>query len=261
MFRELIVDQSDWGQIRAEGADRVRFVQAMCTADVEAIPPGGWTRAAMLTTKGRVASVIDIVNRAERDDLLLICEPGLTAKTLEVLRKHAIMDDVEFAEESGPIYRVWGAPAEVWDAAPVFGDLPAVAARPEEVEIRRVEAGLPRYGVDVSEDYFPFESTLVRSIDYDKGCYLGQEPVKRANTRGHANRALRGLRVSGAGAVSAGATVSHPERENAGKVTSAVVSPAFGSIALGYVHRNVWEPGTEVEVERRAAVLVELPFQ
>jgi len=261
MATELLVDQSSWGQIRVSGRDRVRFMQAMCTADVDKIAPGGWTRAAMLTTKGRVVSVIDIVNRAESEDLLLICEPGLVAKTVAALEKHAIMDDVAFAEESQPVYRVWGAPDTVWDAPPVFGALPGPAAPESAIEIRRVEAGLPKYGVDVDEEYLPFESTLVRAIDYDKGCYLGQEPVKRARTRGQANKALRGLRVSGPDPVRPGAALRHPERDRAGVVTSSVVSPDFGSIALAYVHRSVWEPGAGVEVEGRSAELVELPFR
>lgn len=261
MSAELLVDQTGWGQIRVRGADRVRFMQAMCTADVEAIDVGGWARAAMLTTRGRVVSVIDIVRRAAEDDLLLLCEPALTAKTLAALEKHAIMDDVEFGEESLSVYRVWGAPDTVWDAPPIFGPLPGPPAPDGAIEIRRVEAGLPRYGVDVDEGYLPFESTLVRAIDYEKGCYLGQEPVKRARVRGQANKALRGLRVAGEGAVSAGAPLQHPERDPAGTVTSAVVSPDFGSIALAYVHRSLWSPGTEVTVEGRSAELIELPFR
>ncbi len=261
MASELIVDQSNWGQIRVSGADRMRFLQAMCTADVESIAPGGWARAAILTTKARVVSVIDIVYRADREDFLLLCEPGLEEKTSKVLEKHAIMDDVEFGSESLAVYRVWGAPETVWEAPPVFGPLPGPPASEAEIEIRRVEAGLPKYGVDVDEQYLPFESTLVRAINYDKGCYLGQEPVKRARTRGQANKTLRGLRVDGQGAINPGAAVAHPDRERAGTVTSAVVSPDFGSIALAYVHRSVWSPGTAVTVEDRSAEVVELPFR
>ena len=55
----------------------------------------------MLTTKGRVVSVVDVVNRDDGGDLLLLCEPDLTDKTVAVLRKHAIMDDVEFELEAG----------------------------------------------------------------------------------------------------------------------------------------------------------------
>jgi tRNA-modifying protein YgfZ len=137
---------------------------------------------------------------------------------------------------------------------------PGPAAAPEALEIRRIEAGMPRYGVDVDEGNFPFESLLIRHIDYDKGCYLGQEPVSRVHHQGNASKAMRGLRIQGPAPVDAGAVVSHPDRASAGTVTSAAVSPDFGSIALAYIHRSVFAPGTEVTVAGRPATIVDLPF-
>jgi glycine cleavage system aminomethyltransferase T len=79
--------------------------------------------------------------------------------------------------------------------------------------------------------------------------------------RGAPSKFLRGLRLEGdEGPVAAGAQVSHPERANAGVVTSSVVSPDFGPIALAYLHRSVNQPGNQVIVAGRAATVVELPF-
>lgn len=255
----MIVDQTHWGHIKVTGADRVRFLQGMCTINVARLVPGQWTRAAMLNAKGRVTSIIEIDCRD--DHLLLTCEPVLTDKTFEILNKYAVMDEVEFERVSVPMHRIWDSPQAVWDAPPVFSPPPEPSAMAwdDAVEIRRVEAGMPRYGVDVSEDNFPFESPLARYIDYDKGCYLGQEPVSRVHFKGAASKALRGLRVSGSDPVQAGATVSHPERASAGTVTSSVVSPVFGPIALAYLHRSVLTAG-EVTVAERSAQVVELPF-
>ena len=253
----MIVDQSDWGHIRATGADRVRFVQGMCTADIEALTPGSWTRASVLSPKGRVVSVIEILCRD--DDLLITCEPALTDKTLAVLDRHAIMDDVAFEKVAQPMHRIWDSLSAVWDAPPVLTPPPGPPAAPAAVELRRIEAGMPRYGVDVSEDNFPFESLLVRHVDYDKGCYLGQEPISRVHHRGGASKLLRGLRIDGQGPVEPGAPITHDGRE-VGAVTSAALSPDFGSIALAYIHRSAFEPGTEVAVAGRRARLVELPF-
>ena len=225
----MIIDQSSWGHIKVTGADRVRFMQGMCTANVATLSEGNFIRAAMLTVKGRVASIIEIVHRG--DHLLVLCEPSLTSKTMALLDKHAIMDDVEFETIALPVHRIWDSPAAVWDAPPIFAPPPGPVASAEQVEIRRIEAGMPRYGVDVSEDNFPFESTLARHIDYDKGCYLGQEPVSRVHFRGNPNKALRGLLLTGAGPVAAGSKVSHAERDDAGLVTSSAVSPVFGPIA------------------------------
>jgi folate-binding protein YgfZ len=255
----LHVDQSSWGVIRATGADRVRFLQGMCTSNIEALPPGGWVRTSMLDVKGRVTSVFEVL-RAD-DHLLLVCEPGLVDKTVALLDRHAIMDDVAFAAERRPMHRIWGPPAEVWDARPVFAPCPPPVASDEEVEARRIEAGLPRYGIDVTEENFPFESRLREQIDYAKGCYLGQEPVARVHARGQASRGLMGLRLDGEGSAARGAQLTHPDRDRAGTVTSSAVSPLYGPIALAYVHRTVSEPGTELAVDGRRATVVELPFR
>jgi folate-binding protein YgfZ len=139
------------------------------------------------------------------------------------------------------------AEAAAWagEAPVVPGAAPGAPASEADVEIVRVEAGMLRYGVDVDEDNFPFETPLGRFLDYAKGCYVGQEPVFRVYSQGQAARFLR---------------VAHAERENAGKVTSAAVSPRHGAIALAYLHRSVAAPGGEVTVEGRRAVVREVPL-
>jgi folate-binding protein YgfZ len=248
-----------WGLLRVTGADRVRFVQGMVTNDVAALAPGGWARASILNVKGRVLAIVDVVR--EDDALVVMTEPVTAAKVKELLEKHAIIDDVAFTPFETAVYRIWDDPRAVWTAPPVFAPLPEAPSRPEEVEIRRVEGGLPRYGVDVSEDHFPFEAHLEPAISYTKGCYIGQEVVARAHARGHANRGLRGLLLDGEGAAAAGDAIATAERPDAGAITSSVVSPDFGPIALGYVHRSAWEPGTRVRVGAgREATVTALPF-
>jgi folate-binding protein YgfZ len=256
---EFAFDQTGWAKISVTGEDRVRFLHGMCSANIHTLAEGAWLRATMLTVKGRVASVFDVVHRG--DDLLLVCEPCLGDKTLELLDKHAIMDDVVFTRcDELALHRVWTDPASVWTAPPVFAP-PPVAASADLIEIRRVEAGMPRYGVDVSEDNFPFESLLAHHVDYDKGCFIGQEPVSRVYFKGAGSKLMRGLVVEGDEPPRVGAAVDHADRAGAGTVTSAVHSPDFGSIGLAYVHRTVWEPGNPVTVAGRPARLVELPFR
>lgn len=254
----LILDQSGWGQLEVTGGDRVRFLQGMVTNDVAAIPAGGFCRAAILNVKGRVLALVDVVDEGER--LFVLTEPVTADKVHQLLDRHAIADDVTFTRVSRAVHRVWDSIDAVWSAPPIFAPPPAPPSSDAELEIRRVEAGLPRYGVDVSEDHFPFEAHLEQAISMTKGCYIGQEVVARAHARGHANKLLRGLRLSGDGPAAAGAPIAAAAREDAGKVTSSVVSPRFGPIALGYVHKSAWDPGTEVRVGERAATVVELPF-
>jgi folate-binding protein YgfZ len=157
-------------------------------------------------------------------------------------------------------YKSWATPADAWHAPYVFAPPPGPVSSAEELEIARVEAGMLVYGQDVDEDSFPFETPLAAWLDYNKGCYVGQEPVFRVHAQGQGARVLRGLRVEGDGPVTRGAVVKHASRDKAGTVTSAVVSPTFGSIAMAYLHRTVWDVGGEVEVDGRKARVVELPL-
>jgi folate-binding protein YgfZ len=259
-MKRVIVDQSKWGLLRVTGADRVRFVQGMVTNDVAALAPGGWTRASILNVKGRVLAVVDVV--AEPEALVVITEPVTAAKVKEPLEKHAIIDDVTFTPFEADLHRIWDDPESVWTAPPVFAPPPEAASSEDEVEIRRIEGGLPRYGVDVSEDHFPFEAHLEPGISYTKGCYIGQVVVARAHARGHANRGLRGLLLDGDGVASASDVIATADRPDAGQITSSVVSPDFGAIALGYVHKSAWDAGMRVRVGAagREATVATLPF-
>ncbi len=119
----------------------------------------------------------------------------------------------------------------------------------DEAEVLRVEAGVPRYGLDIDEDRLPVEARLDDAVSFTKGCYLGQEVVARVTARGHINRKLVGLRFPGVDAPPPrGTKLSHETRPDAGTVMTAVYSPRHGVIALGYVHRSVWQPGTRLTV-------------
>lgn len=259
----MIVDLPGWGHLRVTGVDTQRFLQGICTVNVSALATGGHGWGAMLNPKGRVLTVIQATRGA--DDVVLHCEPHLTDKTLALLERYAVMDEVEFARLDGPAHMVWPEPgdpagaAAAWDAPVVMAPAPGAPASDADVEIVRVEAGILRYGVDVDEDNFPFETPLGRYLDYAKGCYVGQEPVFRVYSQGNAARFLRGLVIDG-GPVAPGAQVSHPDRDNAGKVTSSATSPRHGAIALAYLHRSVAAPGGEVTVDGRRAVVREVPL-
>lgn len=141
----------------------------------------------------------------------------------------------------------------------------AVPGSEETYEILRVEAGVPVYGVDMDENRFVVEvGRTPQAICYTKGCYLGQEPIVMARDRGHVNRAFLGLTLADGGPPARGAKVFRGAEE-AGQVTSAAYSPRLGqAVALAYLRRGSWEPGTAVEVEsdggRRLAVVAALPF-
>jgi glycine cleavage system aminomethyltransferase T len=88
---------------------------------------------------------------------------------------------------------------------------------------------------------------------------VGQEVIARLEARGgNVNKRLRGLRL---GAPSAAGAAIRAEGQDVGRVTTAGVSPRLGPIAMGYVHRSRFEPGTAVEVDGAPAGVAELPLE
>jgi folate-binding protein YgfZ len=130
----------------------------------------------------------------------------------------------------------------------------------EAAEILRIEGGRPRFGAEMGTETMPAEAGIVEAaVSFDKGCYIGQEPVARLHYKGRPNRHLRGLRLSAPAA--AGAALRLGERE-VGRVGSSCVSPLHGPIALAVVRREA-EPGSELLLDEGGvtARVVDLPFE
>lgn len=133
------------------------------------------------------------------------------------------------------------------------------------LEVLRIEAGIPIYGIDMTDDTMPVEANLADAVSYSKGCYIGQEVIARIDARGHVNRKLLGLLLDGETLPASGAKIVSPQRA-VGWVTSATYSPAQRqNIALGYLRREVWEAGTELQVQSNGALVralvSDLPFR
>ncbi len=123
------------------------------------------------------------------------------------------------------------------------------------LESLRIEAGVPRYGAELTDAVIPLEAELEHAIDFEKGCYIGQEIVARMKYRGHPNRLLRGIEVDSDSTsqecciLRGGAPVFKGDKE-VGWVTSATFAPTLEkSIALGYVRMEVTEAGSRVQIE------------
>jgi len=139
-----------------------------------------------------------------------------------------------------------------------------VPAGMDTLDVLRLEAGIPWPGVDFDETHLVLEAGLERGINFQKGCYLGQEVVERASSRGHVNRRLVGLRLGEGSTPRRGARILYEGRE-CGSVTSASWSPHLQApIAFGYVRREVKEPGNRLELEAAGQIVpaevVALPF-
>ena len=154
------------------------------------------------------------------------------------------------------------------DASSLWDALHAAGARPvgyDALEILRIEAGLPRYAVDMDETNVVTEAALDDAVSYTKGCYIGQEIIARIKYRGHVAKKLSGLMFNQAEKVELGASVQSTDGKEIGRITSVTYSPHLGrTIALGYLKYDYLASGTSVTIlagdEELLAQVTELPF-
>ncbi len=218
----------------------------MVSNDVEKLDTGAANEALLLTSKARVIAPLTVFRRAP-DDYLLLTEPGLgelvrstllrtrfAAKCAIELETHTSVVVLGAAE--GIPTMDYGVPAvEVLDA-----DLEATLAE-DELELLRIKARTPRFGREIDDRVLPAEAGLdERAIDFEKGCYPGQEPIARQHYRGRVNRALRLLAVEGDELPQYDEELTY-EGKAVGRVTSTARDPELGVIALGYVRVEVPE--------------------
>jgi folate-binding protein YgfZ len=288
-----LVDRSDRGKAIFRGPEAADFLQGQVTNDVEALAPGSGCYAALLTPKGKMLADMRILRGAEWFWLDTELD-GLPA-VARMIRTYSIGRDVrpENATDSRAILSLVGPGSaaaldveppneEHWHREGEYGlyvrthlgvdvicdasDADAVRAAlgvepvsDEVAECLRVEAGRPRYGIDLGEDVIPQEAGLnERAVSFTKGCYVGQETVARLHYKGKPNRHLRGLRLDRP--ATTGDEVRLGDRV-VGRVGSAAVSPLHGPIALALIRREA-APGDNVDVgaEGNAAEVAELPF-
>lgn len=291
--------------IRAEGADRVRFLNGMLTNDVSKLEPGRGQWSVKASSKGKVEGLARV--RCGAEDLLLDLVESSAGRVAEQLVRHVVMDDVRLSDggEGRQMASIHGPDAPSLVSKLIEGPLPELEASfveadglvvirddrfgvpgfelhhppardvvaelvaagatetsEDALEVLRVEAGLPKDGVDLDLDTIPLEARLDYAIDLKKGCYIGQETIARATHRGGVKHHLVGLRFP-SGARPVGAELWNATKK-VGEVTSAVVSETAGAtIGLGYVHITAEAPGTALEArtgeESAPAEVVSLP--
>lgn len=133
----------------------------------------------------------------------------------------------------------------------------------ETLETLRIEAGIPRFGLDMDETNVVSETNLDDAVSFTKGCYIGQEIIARIKYRGHVAKKLTGLTLEGTKVPAASAVIRSNDGKDIGRVTSATLSPKLEcAIALGYVRYEYLGAGTQVVVGEEAlkASVTELPF-
>ena len=135
-----------------------------------------------------------------------------------------------------PHYELWTPAAgltRLWRTLSTAGALPVGVVA---LEAFRIAEGIPNYGVDMAERDLPQETSQLRALHFNKGCYLGQEIVERIRSRGNVHRHLRSLELMGP--LPLPGTELKLEGEVVGEVTSAAELPLESgkrSFGLGMV--------------------------
>lgn len=128
------------------------------------------------------------------------------------------------------------------------------------LEVLRVESGIPRCGVEIDGRDTPLEAGLADTVDFNKGCYIGQEVIAKMHFRGKPRRYLVGIRIGADEPLVSGSDVV-VDGKAVGRITSCLYSAVLeGIIALAIVRRGVHQPGQPVEVGNSKGEIVELPF-
>jgi folate-binding protein YgfZ len=147
-------------------------------------------------------------------------------------------------------YWVAGAAEHVLVARALLEDEAGVSELGEAAaEAARIAALEPRWGAEITPDYFPMEVGLAGAIDYAKGCYLGQEPIVRLRDRGHINWRLVGLELQGTADPHPGDALESDVKPKAGKISSAGRFPDGRGVAMAMLHVSV-PVGAEVRIKR-----------
>ena len=285
--RAGLIDEPLWGAVEVRGADRAGFLHNLLTQDVTSLAPGTAVEAALVTPAAKLLA--DLVVLAEPQAHWLIAPRGRVEAVMQTLDRYLITEDVRLADRRGSheVLALQGPrSAEILKAlgggvrqaahsctgeagalliAPVeqapalrrqCGERDAAAVGWDAVNVLRIEAGIPWYGIDMDESNLLPETGLERTHASDtKGCYVGQEVIARLRTYGSASRKLMGLLVDGRDIPCAGDPIEKGG-ETLGAITSACWSPALQRpIALGYVKRPHYEAGAAVTVRHGRAAM------
>jgi aminomethyltransferase len=158
-----------------------------------------------------------------------------------------------------PNYELW-VPAEqagtAWDA---LGQAGAVEVHEQTLETFRIVCGIPRVGQDTREKTLPQETGQERALNFNKGCYIGQEIVERIRARGALHRAFVGFEVEGP-APDVGTKIQS-EGKDAGEITSVAAEPLKGKrLALGYLRKEFMSPDKTLTAGEAQVKATTLPF-
>ena len=281
-----------WGTLRVRGSEARTWLHGLLTCNVEGVTleHGAW--GLLLSKRGKI--VCDLTIIADAEGLWLGSGSGIQT-LFELLDSYLVMEDAEIEVAQGYAWLTLHGPGAVararevssvaagavaWSRAEGAAVLVPEARASECVRqltdefgtrildaaawsALRVRAGLPEFGVDFGLDDNPHEAGLDRrTVDWSKGCYLGQEVVCMQDMRGKVKRRLARLEfdagLAPGGPLSVGQRVLDPAGSEVGQVTSATEPEAGAASAIARLKAPFFEPGSSVLVGDQRATVLEL---
>ena len=293
-------DFSERTKLRITGSDRVRFLNGQITNDVRKASESTAIEGCVLNAKGKLNAHLFL--SAAPDCFWIDADPELREALRARLERYVIADDVQIEDVTDrlSIFHVLSRAApdvnhsrrivstrrfaeagwDIWTDSP-FHD--GVSRRLSSMlrffdaasaEIFRIEYGIPRWGCELTEEIIPIEANLEeRAVDYEKGCYIGQEVISRIKMSGQTNKRLCGLISLHDAALLPGMKLARAsdKSKEVGWITSAARSERLGKeVALGYVKRGFNTVGANLDafaskdsgaVVSTPVELVPLPFR
>jgi folate-binding protein YgfZ len=269
----IFFDLSGRAKFRISGTDRVRFLNGQITNDLRKATETSAIEACVLNAKGKMDAHTFVSMLGE--SFFVDAAPDLRETLKARLERYVIADDVQIEDvtdefslfhvlsQQSPMPDHWRivslrrfakAGRDIWmQAAQHDAVLQRLSSEftpcdSDATEVMRIEQGIPRWGRELTAEIIPIEANLEqRTIDYQKGCYIGQEVISRMKMSGQTNKRLCGLISVDNIPIQPGMKLA--SSSNAGKevgwITSATRSERQ-EIALGYVKRGFNNPGTKL---------------
>jgi folate-binding protein YgfZ len=255
-------------RIRLTGQDRLRYLNGQVSNDLRKLAACAAMNALVLSVKGKLCA--DIFVWSEDESLIVEADQALAESLLARLERYAIADDVAFEIlPEAARYHAFGSAAggltgiqirrmgvegvDLWVSPP---GLPEAAAG--EIQLLRIERGVPQWGRELTEETLPQEAGLEKTaVDFHKGCYVGQEVVSRIQSVGHANRHLCGFLGDFDAAKAPSVTLRDASGNKVGWLTSSAFHPQLQkTVALGYL--NTRAEGTSFSLSHESGACLGL---
>jgi tRNA-modifying protein YgfZ len=210
----------DRGVVSVSGEDATGFLQGLLTNDVERLGPGEARYGALLTPQGKILfDMIAVRAPGEEPSYLIDCAAAQAADLAKRLGFYKLRAKVTIVDQSAgrAVAAFWGEMPPRIDDGLLFADprdtrlgWRAILPRPvaaavglehvDEYEGLRIAVGAPKGGLDFAyADAFPHDANLdlLHGVDFDKGCYVGQEVVSRMKHRGTARKRVARVKLAG----------------------------------------------------------------